>query len=160
MSDINSVTLVGRLTDRPVIRYTPSGTPVTTLRIANNTFIKTPDGQTQAKPNFFNVVVWGKSAENCAKYLDKGRQIAIQGRLEYRSWTDQTGKKRSTIEIIAQRVQFIGGTAQQIPESEELEEEERILEPETDLIQTESEETETGQLNEFEEPISDDEIPF
>jgi single-strand DNA-binding protein len=158
MSDINSVTLVGRLTEKPVLRYTNSGKAVTTLKIANNTFLRGSDGKIESKPNFFNVIVWGKSAENCAKYLDKGKQVAIQGRLDYRKWTDNSGKTRSTIEIIAQRVQFIGGPSQIETVPSALEE----VEPETEPIPEEIEKLdETAELqDEFNEPISDDEVPF
>ncbi len=164
MSDINSVTLVGRLTEKPVLRYTRTGTPVTTLRIANNTFIKRADGGIEPKANFFNVTVWGKSAENCSRYLDKGRQVAIQGRLEYRVWHTQSGEKRNTVEIIARRVQFIGGP-RDIAEVPSPEATPAPAEPEAveDVVPEEAleESAEKSEVVEdFNEPLDDDEIPF
>ncbi len=158
MSDINSVTLVGRLTEKPILRYTRSGTPVTTLKIANNTFTKRPDGGIEQKANFFNVIVWGKPAENCTKYLDKGRQVAVQGRLEYRIWHTQTGEKRQSVEIIARSVQFIG-RGEPLPEQPaEVSPAESTEVPPKDITTDEGAEKEI--VEDFNEPLDDDEIPF
>ncbi|MBU1076117.1 MAG: single-stranded DNA-binding protein [Spirochaetes bacterium] len=108
MSDVNTVVVVGRLVEKPIIKYGASGTAVTNLRIANNTYSKTSESKT--KVNFFTVVVFGKQAENCEKYLDKGRQVIINGRLDQNSWEDNNGNKRSTVRVIANSVQFIGGS--------------------------------------------------
>ena len=110
MANINRVVLVGNLTKDPELRHTPSGTPVCKLRIAVNTRRK--DGQSgewQDKPNYFDVTVWGAQGDNCARYLEKGRGVAIDGRLEWREWQDQNGNKRQSVEIIADTVQFLGG---------------------------------------------------
>jgi single-strand DNA-binding protein len=106
---IAHVTLVGNLTRDPELRQTPSGTSVCQLGVAVNSSYKDSSGQWVEKPNFFDVVVWGSQGENCAKYLSKGRQIAIEGRLDQRSWDAQDGTKRSKVEIIADTVMFIGG---------------------------------------------------
>ena len=106
---IARATLVGRLTRDPELRQTPSGTSVCQLGLAVTSSYKDSSGQWVEKPNFFDVVVWGTQGENCARYLSKGREVAIDGRLDYRTWEAQDGGKRSKIEIIADTVMFIGG---------------------------------------------------
>ncbi len=103
--DINKVIVVGRLSADVELKYTPSGTAVARFGIAVGGKPKT-DGSDSV--SFFNVVVWGKSAENCSNYLSKGKQVALDGRLEQRSWVTQDGSKRSVVEIIAERVEFLG----------------------------------------------------
>ena len=109
---IAHVTLVGNLTRDPELRQTPSGTYVCQLSVAVNSSYKDAAGQWVDKPNFFNVVVWGNRGENCAKYLAKGRQVAVDGRLDQRSWEAQDGTRRSKVEIVADTVIFIGGQNQ------------------------------------------------
>jgi single-strand DNA-binding protein len=106
---IAHVTLVGNLTRDPELRQTPSGTSVCQLGVAVNSSFKDSSGQWTDKPNFFDVVVWGVQGENAARYLAKGRQVAIDGRLDQRTWEAQDGSKRSKMEIIAETVMFIGG---------------------------------------------------
>jgi single-strand DNA-binding protein len=109
-TNINRVVLTGNLTSDPDLRNLPSGMAVCKLRIASNTRRK--DGSTGEwvdKPNFFDVTVWGAQGENCARYLSKGRPVAIDGRLEWREWEDQNGNKRQSVDIIADSVQFLGG---------------------------------------------------
>jgi single-strand DNA-binding protein len=113
---IAHVTLVGNLTRDPELRQTPGGTPVCQLGVAVNSSYKDSSGQWVEKPNFFDVVVWGTQGENCARYLAKGRQVAVDGRLEQRSWDAQDGTKRSKVEIIADTVMFIGGQAGEVRE--------------------------------------------
>jgi single-strand DNA-binding protein len=110
-SNINRVVLTGNLTFDPELRALQSGTSVCKLRIASNTRRKdNSTGEWVDKPNYFDVTVWGAQGENCAKYLTKGRGVAIDGRLEWRQWEDkETGAKRSAVEIIADTVQFLGG---------------------------------------------------
>lgn len=109
---IAHATIVGNLTRDPELRQTPSGTSVCQLGVAVNTSVKVA-GQWEDKPNFFDVTVWGAQGENCARYLAKGRQVAIDGRLDQRSWETQDGTKRSKVEIVAETVMFIGGEPQQ-----------------------------------------------
>src|SRR5256714_13890481 len=99
-TNINRVVLTGNLTRDPELRNTGSGTPVCSLRIATNTRRKDSSGNWVDKPNYFDVTVWGAQGENCAQYLSKGRPVAIDGRLEWREWQDQQGKKSQSIEII------------------------------------------------------------
>jgi single-strand DNA-binding protein len=106
MNNINRVVLTGNLTADPDLRSTPSGTPVCSLRIACNTRRK--DGEEWVdKPNYFNVTVWGGQGENVARYLSKGRPVAVDGRLEWREWEAQDGSKRQAVDIIADSVQFL-----------------------------------------------------
>ncbi len=106
---INRVTIVGNLTRDPELRALPSGGNVCSLRVAVNERRKDASGQWTDAPNFFNVTIFGNSADNAAKFLAKGRQVAVDGRLRWREWQDQQGNKREAIEIVAQDVQFIGG---------------------------------------------------
>ena len=108
MANINRVVLVGNLTRDPELRHTGGGTPVCSLRVAVNSRRK--DGQTGEwvdKPNYFDVTVWGAQGENCARYLSKGRPVAVDGRLEWREWQDKEGNNRQGIDIIADAVQFL-----------------------------------------------------
>lgn len=109
MKDVNSVTLVGRLTRDPELRATQSGTSVCTLRVAFSTSRKNASGAWEDKPNYVDVTVWGSQGETCAQHLSKGRQVAILGRLEWREWEDSnSGAKRQAIDITAEQVQFLG----------------------------------------------------
>jgi single-strand DNA-binding protein len=106
--NINRVVLTGNLTRDPELRATTSDTPVCSLRIACNTRRKTNDGEWTDKPNYFDVTVWGAQGENAARFLTRGRPVAIDGRLEWREWDGENGK-RQAVEIIADAVQFLGG---------------------------------------------------
>ncbi len=109
MATINSVTLVGNLTRDPELRHTPSGTAVCSLRLAVNTRRKDQaSGEWVEKPNYFDITVWGQQGESCAQYLAKGRQVGVQGRLEWREWEAQDGAKRQAVEVVADTVQFLG----------------------------------------------------
>src|SRR5947208_11427918 len=109
-TNINRVVLTGNLTRDPELRNTPSGTSVCSLRVACNTRRKdSATGEWVEKPNFFDVTVWGAQGENCATYLQKGRPVAVDGRLEWREWEAEGGGKRQAIDIVADSVQFLGG---------------------------------------------------
>ena len=108
-TNINRVVLTGNLTADPELRSLPSGTSVCKLRVACNTRRKNGStGEWEDKPNYFDVTVWGAQGENAARYLSKGRPVAIDGRLEWREWETQEGAKRQAIDIIADSVQFLG----------------------------------------------------
>ncbi len=107
MSDINRVTLVGRLTRDPELRALPSGTSVLSLGLAVNGRQKDQTGNWIDKPNFFDVKVFGGQADMLANHLSKGRRVGIDGRLDWSSWEAQDGTKRSKVEVVAQSVQFL-----------------------------------------------------
>ncbi len=107
MISLNRVLLIGNLTKDPELRYTPSGTPVANLRLAVNSSFKGQSGERKEETCFVTIVVWSKQAEICNQYLKKGRPVFIEGRLIYRSW-EAEGKPRSTMEVRADRVQFLG----------------------------------------------------
>jgi len=110
MANINRVILVGNLTKDPEMRATASGLAVCTIRIAvNNRRKKGDTGEWVEEPNYFNVTTFGAQAENLARFLVKGRQVAVDGRLSWREWEAKDGSgKREAVEIIADNVQFIG----------------------------------------------------
>lgn len=108
MVSLNRVLLIGNLTKDPELRYTPSGTPVANLRLAVNSSFKSQSGERKEETCFVTIVVWSRQAEICNQYLKKGRSIFVEGRLLFRSW-EAEGQKRSTMEVRADRVQFLGG---------------------------------------------------
>jgi single-strand DNA-binding protein len=101
--------LVGNLTRDPELRQIPSGNSVCQFGVAVGRRYKDASGQWVDKASFFDVVVWGAQGENCAQYLSKGRQVAVDGRLEQQTWEAQDGTKRSKVEIVAENVVFVGG---------------------------------------------------
>ena len=108
--NINRVILTGNLTKDPDLRATNSGMNVCSLRLAVNSRRKDGStGQWVEEPNYFDVTVFGAQGENCARFLTKGRPVAVDGRLKWREFTDQQGNQRQAIEIIADAVQFLGG---------------------------------------------------
>jgi single-strand DNA-binding protein len=110
VSGVNKVTLIGNLGAKPELKYIPSGQAVCEMRLATNETYKDKQDQKQERVEWHRLVVWGKTAENCAQYLDKGRQIYVEGRLQTRSWDDKTtGEKRYMTEIVVSTVQFLGG---------------------------------------------------
>ena len=108
-SDLNKVLLIGNLTKDPELRYTPNGTAVTNLRIAVNRRFKDKTGELKEDTCFVTVTAWDKQAEICNQYLQKGRAVFVEGILQSRSWETGDGQKRSTIDVRAERIQFLGG---------------------------------------------------
>ena len=107
---LNKVMLIGHLGSDPELRYTQGGAAVANFNLATNERWTDKNGQNQEKTEWHRIVVWGKQAENCEKYLKKGRQVFIEGRLQTRDWEDKDGNKRYTTEIKADSVQFLSGT--------------------------------------------------
>lgn len=103
---VNKVIIVGRLGKAPETKQVNS-TTVATFSVATSESW-TKDGQKQERTEWHRVVVWGKLAENCGKYLDKGRQVYVEGRLQTRSWDDKDGQKKYSTEIVATTVTFLG----------------------------------------------------
>jgi len=124
MPNYNKVFLMGNLTRDPELRFTTSGAPVTNLRLAINRVYTDGTGERKEEVCFLTVVVWGKQAESCAEYLAKGRPVFVEGRLRTRTIPSQNeGERNKTmLEIIADRVQFLGGKpkapSSDLPESE------------------------------------------
>jgi len=108
MASLNKVFLVGNLTRAPELRYTPSGTAVSDLRLAVNRSYTTQGGDRREETSFLTVVVWGKQAESSAQYLDKGSPVLVEGRLQTRDWETKDGQKRNVVEVVAERLQFLG----------------------------------------------------
>lgn len=109
---VNKVILIGNLGRDPEIRYLPSGQTVANFSVATTERFKGRDGQMKDQTEWHNVVVYGKQAETCGQYLKKGRQVYIEGRLATRQWEAKDGSgKRSRTEVVALRVQFLGGRA-------------------------------------------------
>ena len=104
---VNRVILTGHLTRDPETRYTPQGTPVASFGLAVNRYTKNETGDYDV--DFFNITTWNKTAEFAQNYLKKGRLVAVDGRLQTRSWTDQaSGQKRTAFEIVAERLEPLG----------------------------------------------------
>jgi single-strand DNA-binding protein len=110
MASLNKVFLIGNLTKDPELRYTPNGTAVTNLRIAVNRRFKDRTGELKEDTCFVTVTAWDKQAEICNQYLQKGRQVFVEGILilQSRSWETTDKQKRSTIDVRAERIQFLG----------------------------------------------------
>ncbi|MFA5005543.1 MAG: single-stranded DNA-binding protein [Candidatus Omnitrophota bacterium] len=108
MASYNKVLLMGNLTKDPELRYTPQGTAVVNLRMAINRKFRTKDQDLKEEVCFITAVAWNKQAEVCNQYLHKGSSVFVEGRLQSRTWEDNTGAKRSVIEVRAERVQFMG----------------------------------------------------
>ena len=103
---MNKVFLIGRLTRDPELRYTGSNTAVATFSLAVNRNFTNANGEREA--DFINIVVWRKQAENVKNYLSQGSQVAIDGRIQTRSYDDQNGQKRYVTEVVADNVEFLG----------------------------------------------------
>ncbi|NMC51996.1 single-stranded DNA-binding protein [Candidatus Kuenenbacteria bacterium] len=102
--NLNRATLIGNLTRDPEVRTTPSGASVASFSIATNYIWTDPSGNRQEKAEFHNIVAWRKLADICGQYLHKGSKVYIEGRLQTRSWDDQTGNKRYITEIVAENL--------------------------------------------------------
>lgn len=101
---MNKIFLIGRLTKDPELKYTPKGVAVTSFTLAVKRHVS---GNKEKETDFINIVVWNKAAENCAKYISKGRLVAVEGRLQIRSYEGNDGKKRWVTEVIADNVEFL-----------------------------------------------------
>jgi len=114
----NKIILIGRLVRDPELRYTPSGEAVANFTLAVDRYFSREN-----ETDFIRIVVWRKQAENCAQYLAKGRLVAIEGRLQIRSYEDKQGAKRQAVEVVANSVVFLGNGGQQESGKVEIEEE-------------------------------------
>ncbi len=130
MASLNKVMIIGNLGSDPEMRFTPSGNPVTSFRVATNRVYSTPEGERKEETEWFTVVAWSKLAEQCNQFLTKGRLVYAEGRLRTRTWESQDGQKHYRTEIIANRVTFLDRQAAAPLPEERVEEkvEERVEE--------------------------------
>ena len=109
MSSLNKVMLIGNLGRDPEVKTIAGGQAVCNFTLATNESWTDKSGAKQEKTEWHRVVVWGKTAEICGKYLQKGKQVYLEGKLQTREWQDKDGQKKYTTEVHAQNVQFLGG---------------------------------------------------
>ncbi|MBU1356416.1 MAG: single-stranded DNA-binding protein [Candidatus Edwardsbacteria bacterium] len=107
LAELNRVFLIGRLTKDPEVRQTSNGTPVTNFSIAINRKYKSASGELKEDTTFVGIVAWQKLAELCQQFLAKGRAVLVEGKMQNRSWETEDGQKRSTLEIRADRIEFL-----------------------------------------------------
>ena len=110
---VNKAILVGNLGKDPELRYTPSGTAVCTFSLATSERFKNKQGEQQERTEWHNIVVWAGLAEICGKYLTKGKQVYIEGRIQNRSYDDRDGNKRYISEIVANEMQMLSRSGDQ-----------------------------------------------
>ncbi len=109
MATVNKVMLLGNLTRDPELRYTPTGAAVCEFSLAlNHSYTNKQTGQKVDEVSFIDIVAWGRTAEICAEYLKKGRQVFVEGRLKQDRWESPEGKKMSKIRVTAENIQFVG----------------------------------------------------
>lgn len=108
MSSLNKVMLIGRLGKDPEIRFTPDGSPVANFSLATSELWTDKSGTRQERTEWHNIVAWSKLADLSKRYLAKGRQVYIEGRLRTREWDDKDGNKRRTTEIVANQMVLLG----------------------------------------------------
>jgi single-strand DNA-binding protein len=111
MAGVNKVIVLGRLGQDPEVRMTPNGQQVCTMNMATSESYTNKEGQKEERTEWHRVVFWGKQAELAGKYLKKGRQVYVEGRLQTRSWDDQQGQKRYTTEIVGNVLTFVDSGA-------------------------------------------------
>ena len=119
---LNKVSLIGNVGKDPELRYTSSGVAVSNFSLATNEQWKDPDGNTQERTEWHNIVAWRKLAEICGEWLKKGKKVYIEGRLQYRSYDDKNGIKRYVTEVVAQDMIMLdskGAGVTSTPEPEE-----------------------------------------
>jgi len=109
MAGVNKAILIGNLGRDPELRYTQNGQAVANFTLATNESWTDKSGERVERTEWHRIVAWGKVGELCAQYLSKGRTVYVEGRIQTREWEDKDGNKRSTTEINAQTVQFLGG---------------------------------------------------
>lgn len=114
----NKVILIGNLTKDPELRYTPSGVAVATLRLAVNSRFKIGN-EMREETLFIDTVVFGKQAETCNQYLNKGRRVLVEGRLQERRW-ESSGQQKSKFEVVANSVRFFGGQKPEVSSEEDI----------------------------------------
>lgn len=117
MPSYNRVTIIGNLGSDPEMRFTPSGKPVTTFRVAVNNRYKNSSGEGKEETEWFSIVAWDKTAELCNQYLHKGSLVFVEGKNRTRNWDGQDGQKHYRTELIASRVLFMDRAKESKPET-------------------------------------------
>jgi single-strand DNA-binding protein len=107
MASLNKVMLIGNVGTDPEMRFTPSGNPVTSFRVATSRVYTTSEGERRQETEWFTVVAWKKQAESCNQFLTKGQRVYVEGSLRQRAWEGRDGQKRVSVEVIANRVIFL-----------------------------------------------------
>lgn len=115
---INKVILLGNLGKDPETRYTTTGKPMTRFSLATSNSWVNGNGEKQQSTEWHNVVVWGKQGEACGQYLQKGRQVYVEGELRHRTYDNKDGKEQRVTEIVAQKVRFLGSNNGKTPEAQ------------------------------------------
>jgi single-strand DNA-binding protein len=147
MASFNKTLLMGNLTRDPELRYTPQGTAVVNLRLAVNRKFKDRNQELKEEVCFVTAVVWDKQAEACNQYLHKGSPVFVEGRLQSRTFEDNSGQKRNIIEVRAERVQFLSQGPGQAKQAE--------APPPQEQLQEASGSTENTWLQENEENVNE-----
>ena len=111
MSNFNLAVVEGNLTREPEVKFLQNGTAIGKFTIASNR-VYFSGKEKKENTNFINIVTWGKLAENCGKYLDKGKRVLISGYLKFEKWTDKNGNSRNAIHVEAKEVNFLNSTSQ------------------------------------------------
>ena len=120
MASLNRVFIIGNLTRDPEVRYVPSGTAVSDLRLATSRKYRTASGEEREETCYVDVVVWGRQAETCGEYLKKGSPLLVEGRLQYDEW-EKEGQRHSRLRIVADRTQFMpSGSARRSDEVQDV----------------------------------------
>ena len=109
MASLNKVMLIGNLGRDPEVRYTASGTAVAGFSVATTEKFKNKNGEWEERTEWHNITLWGRLAEIAGEYLAKGKTVYLEGRLQTRKWQDRDGKDRYTTEVVADKMQMLGG---------------------------------------------------
>ena len=107
MVGLNKVMIIGNVGTDPEMRFTPSGSPVTSFRMATSRSYNSQEGERKQETEWFDVVTWNRLAENCNQFLTKGQRVYVEGRLRTRSWEGQDGQRHQRTEIVANQVLFL-----------------------------------------------------
>ncbi|MFH2105135.1 MAG: single-stranded DNA-binding protein [Parcubacteria group bacterium] len=164
--DLNKATIIGRLTQDPEVKTTPNGQSVASFGVATNLTWKDQQGQKQERVEFHNVVAWRKLAEICGQYLQKGKQVYIEGRLQTRQWEGQDGVKRNRTEIVADNMIMLGGPGgssgggQSQPAASSAAEEPPVIQVEDEIKTDDKDNKPAAKGNNDKEKVSIEDIPF
>ncbi|MCZ6679681.1 MAG: single-stranded DNA-binding protein [Candidatus Poribacteria bacterium] len=146
MASYNKVILMGNLTRDPELKYLPSGTAMTKFGLAvNRVYTDRQSGEKKEDVCFVDITAWGREAEVCNEFLSKGRPVFLEGRLNFNSWETDDGQRRSKLDVVAERVQFLGS---------------RQDGGEAGATDGQSSPSASAPSSSDEPPITDDDIPF